>query len=178
VTVQKSYLEQLADTITGNEIHMWDNAKLYAYTLGDLIIDNYNNPWTATIDQPTGWYFTHTTMGANYASIRVNPASGGSGFRLTFAKALTFDASGYLKIQIVAENSQILHLYNYNETDSTKGLVIKGSEQAWKNGWATLYVPIESFLNENGQIEGIQFAFEVATGWQYFGTITYVATKP
>jgi hypothetical protein len=177
LTVGKTALEQLGDSLGENQIHMW-NTTLYEKTMSSLIIDNYNAPLAPTDGRPNGWYFAETNAGQDYSSIRINPSYGGSGFRLKFVKAQTFDVSGYLKIRIVAKANQILHLYNYNETDSTKGLVVKGSDEGWANGWATLYVPIESFLNEKGELEGIQFAFETATGWQYFGAITYVAELP
>ncbi|MBQ8284528.1 MAG: hypothetical protein IJX75_05495 [Clostridia bacterium] len=182
VTVQKSYMEQLADTITGNEIHMWDTT-LYTYTMGDLIIDDYNNPCAAVANYPEGWYYWYTTMGADYNAIRVNAAAGGSGMRLTFAKTLTFAQDGYLKIRLAAKTQHTLHLYNYDETDADNGIVIKGSEVGMGSSdtWVTVYVPIKDFLNTNGQIEGIQFAIEGVnggpSGWYGFGTIRYVAAS-
>ncbi|MBQ8284530.1 MAG: hypothetical protein IJX75_05505 [Clostridia bacterium] len=182
LTVGKSALEQLADSITDNEIHMWDST-LYTHTMGDLIIDGYNNPFKPVDGKPDGWYYWYTTMGKNYDSIRVNADVGGSGMRLTFVKTLTFNENGYLKIRLAARTYHTLHLYNYNETAATNGIVIKGSEVGMNSSnqdtWVTVYVPIKDFLNASGQIEGIQFAVEdhngSPSGWYGFCKIKYVA---
>lgn len=165
--VGDTILDTIAKTLGENEVVLWDR-ELYSHTLSELLIAEYNNPCEGDATYPEGWYL----MTGKYSRLlRMNNHASGSGFRMTFAKPFTAN-KGCLKIKVQFDGEShartILKFWSYNETNVENSMDYSG----FVAGAQYIYVPVSKLANENGVVEGLQFAFTTG-GWKMIGQITY-----
>lgn len=166
LTVLKSITEQIADTLSENELALFNSA-LYAHTLSDLTVNGYNNPQTNE-DYQIQW-----AQGNPLYKLVAN--ANGTGHTVTFVKQNTY-TDGYLRIRVNFDNAygvngKSLYIFRFGEVDATKHIKFTN----FTIGQQYIYVPMSALVDENDILKGIQFSFTGGT-WSYIGEMTYVET--